>query len=243
METPELPTFPYTSGRSSGSKPYNVTESNAVDKRVAGIPTANRWNRWLVRAGPPSPANIRAGSSPSRLNGNTPAVNGKRPGRFSDRSHRVRSPRSLNRGNATRGTLVPDNDSLRSTVVVVRPAAVDTSSSPEKLATVVGHSSRRARTEGWMASPAWATRAGSVGGASPPNRCPAHSNRSSSRTCSACTSVTAWYARTASAISPKYRARALGTRTDTALGVWRPLTGSTPGVHTSPCPCSRPSRY
>jgi methylmalonyl-CoA mutase len=34
----------------------------------------------LVRAGPPSPANMRLGSSPSRLNGNTPPVNGKCPG-------------------------------------------------------------------------------------------------------------------------------------------------------------------
>src|SRR2546430_821126 len=68
------------SGRSSGSNPYKVTESNAVDRRVAGWPSASRWNRLFVRAGPPSPANMRAGSSFSRLSGNTPAVEGERPG-------------------------------------------------------------------------------------------------------------------------------------------------------------------
>src|SRR6201994_917496 len=35
IDTPEVPTLPYTSGRSSGSRPYKVTESNAVDSRVA----------------------------------------------------------------------------------------------------------------------------------------------------------------------------------------------------------------
>ncbi len=39
---------------------------------------------WCARASP-SPANMRVGSSFSRLNGNTPAVNGKLPGRFSRR--------------------------------------------------------------------------------------------------------------------------------------------------------------
>ena len=86
------------SGRSSGSKPYSVTESNAVDSRVAGWPSASRWKRRLVRTGPPSPANMRAGSSSSRLSGNTPAVNGKCPGRFSPRSQRTSSPASSKRG-------------------------------------------------------------------------------------------------------------------------------------------------
>ena len=36
IETPELPTLPYMSGRSSGSQPYSVTESKAVDRRLAG---------------------------------------------------------------------------------------------------------------------------------------------------------------------------------------------------------------
>ena len=36
METPELPILPQMSGRSSGSKPYSVTESKAVDSRFAG---------------------------------------------------------------------------------------------------------------------------------------------------------------------------------------------------------------
>ena len=77
IETPEVPTLPYTSGLSPGSRPYSVTESNAVDSRVAGFPSDSSLNRRLVRNGSPSPANIRAGSSPSRLNGNTPALNGK----------------------------------------------------------------------------------------------------------------------------------------------------------------------
>ena len=40
----------------------------------------SRWKRRLVRSGVPSPANMRVGSSSSRLNGKTPAVNGKLPG-------------------------------------------------------------------------------------------------------------------------------------------------------------------
>ncbi len=47
------------------------------------MPSASRWKRRLVRNGSPSPANIRVGSSFSRLNANTPAVNGKLPGTFS----------------------------------------------------------------------------------------------------------------------------------------------------------------
>src|SRR5579859_4416128 len=111
IDTPDVPTLPYTSGLSPGSRPYSVTESNAVDSRVAGFPADSSLNRRLVRNGSPSPANIRAGSSPSRLNGNTPAVNGKDPGRFSSRRKRSRSPWSAWRGRATRGTAVPDSDS------------------------------------------------------------------------------------------------------------------------------------
>src|SRR6516164_9435415 len=111
IDTPEVPTLPYTSGLSPGSRPYRVTESNAVDSRVAGWPADSNLNRRLVRNGSPSPANIRAGSSPSRLNGNTPAVNGKWPGRFSSRRNRSRSPWSAYRGSATRGIVIPDSDS------------------------------------------------------------------------------------------------------------------------------------
>ena len=88
----------------------SVTESNAVDRRVAGWSCASRWNRRFVRAGPPSPANIRAGSSPSRFSGKTPAVNGKWPGRCSRRTNRSSSPSSSYRGIATLGTDVPDSD-------------------------------------------------------------------------------------------------------------------------------------
>ncbi len=63
-----------------------------MESRVAGCPSDNNLNRLFVRNGSPSPANIRAGSSPSRLKGNTPAVNGKRPGRFSRRQNRTSSP-------------------------------------------------------------------------------------------------------------------------------------------------------
>src|ERR1700730_5973615 len=89
IETPEVPTLPYTSGLSPGSRPYSVTESNAVDSRVASRPADSSLNRRLVRNGSPSPANIRAGSSPERLNGNTPAVKGKEPGRGSPRRKRI----------------------------------------------------------------------------------------------------------------------------------------------------------
>ncbi len=83
------------SGRRSGSWPYSVTESNAVDSRVAGCPSDSSLKRLLVRNGSPSPANILVGSSSSRLNGNTPAVNGNIPGRFSERRKRSRSPWSV----------------------------------------------------------------------------------------------------------------------------------------------------
>ena len=82
------------SGRTAGSLPYSVTESNAVDSRFAGMPSASRWKRRLVRNGSPSPANIRVGSSFSRLNANTPAVNGKLPGTFSCSCQRRISPSS-----------------------------------------------------------------------------------------------------------------------------------------------------
>ena len=56
----------------------------------------------------PSPANMRVGSSPSRLNGKTPAVNGKLPGKFSKPSQLVISPQSLNLGVAILGILSPE---------------------------------------------------------------------------------------------------------------------------------------
>ena len=62
------------SGRRAGSAPYKVTESKAVDSRFAGMPSETSLKRRLVRNASPSPANIRVGSSFSRLNGNTPAV-------------------------------------------------------------------------------------------------------------------------------------------------------------------------
>ena len=40
IDTPELPVRPKMSGRRSGSSPYSVVESNAVDSRVASCPAA-----------------------------------------------------------------------------------------------------------------------------------------------------------------------------------------------------------
>ena len=99
------------SGRGSGSDPYSVTESNAVDSRCAGMPSDTRLNRWLVRNASPSPANMRVGSSPSRLNAKTPAVYGNEPGTFSFIRKRRISPSSSKRGSDTLRTLVPESDS------------------------------------------------------------------------------------------------------------------------------------
>ena len=52
---------------------------------------------------------MRVGSSPSRLNGKTPAVKGKLPGKFSERNQRKISPLSSNLGSATLRMFVPDN--------------------------------------------------------------------------------------------------------------------------------------
>src|SRR5690625_4820378 len=94
MLTPLSPTLPYISGRIAGSSPYNVTESTAVDSRFASSSFDRYWKRRLVRSGDPSPANCLVGSSPCRLNGNTPAANGKETGTFSFINHVKRSPQS-----------------------------------------------------------------------------------------------------------------------------------------------------
>ena len=141
IETPDVPTLPWMSGRRSGSRPYSVTESNAVDRRVASLPADSSLNRRLVRKASPSPANIRAGASPWRLNGNTPAVNGNDPGRPSSRRKRTSSPASDVRGRATRGTCVPDSDSRRSGVRNSLPRTTYTSSSPAYCSTVAGQAS------------------------------------------------------------------------------------------------------
>ena len=122
--------------------PYSVTESNAVDSRLAGMPSASRWKRRLVRNGSPSPANIRVGSSFSRLNANTPPVNGKLPGTFSSSCQRRISPSSSKRGSATLGIFVPDNDVVVSAVRISRSRILTTYSSPPYAALVCGHISR-----------------------------------------------------------------------------------------------------
>ena len=102
-----------------------------MDSLVASLSADSSLNRRLVRNGSPSPANIRAGSSPSRLNGKTPAVNGKYPGRFSSRRKRSNSPWSSYRGSATRGIRFPDSDSRVSLVRSSRSLMRTTCSSPE----------------------------------------------------------------------------------------------------------------
>ena len=98
------------SGRRPGSLPYSVTLSNAVESRLAGMPEDSSLKRVLVRNASPSPANIRVGSSPSRLNAKTPAVYGKEPGTFSSSSHLSSSPWSSYCGSTTLRTLVPDSE-------------------------------------------------------------------------------------------------------------------------------------
>ncbi len=70
----------------------------------------SRWKRLLVRNGSPSPANMRVGSSFSRLNANTPAVNGNEPGTFSSISHLSCSPWSSYRGSTTLRIGVPESE-------------------------------------------------------------------------------------------------------------------------------------
>ena len=79
-----------------------------MDRRLAGMSFDSRWKRVLVRNGSPSPANMRVGSSFSRLKANTPPVKGKEPGTFSSISHLRISPWSSNLGSATLRISVPE---------------------------------------------------------------------------------------------------------------------------------------
>ncbi len=74
---------------------------------------------------------MRVGSSFSRLNGNTPAVNGNSPGRFSRMRQRRSSPWSSYFGSATFGTWVPESDVCVSRVRISRSRTFTTCSSPE----------------------------------------------------------------------------------------------------------------
>ncbi len=102
-----------------------------MDSRFASESAERYLNRRFVRNGSPSPANMRAGSSPSRLNANTPAVNGNLPGRLSLRRKRSRSAWSVYFGNETRRTLLPDNVSRVSSNVFSLSRTWTTISSPE----------------------------------------------------------------------------------------------------------------
>ena len=84
-----------------------------------------------MRNGSPSPANMRVGSSFSRLKGNTPAVNGNSPGRFSRMRQRSSSPWSSYFGSATFGTCVPESEVCVSCVRTSLPRTFTTCSSPE----------------------------------------------------------------------------------------------------------------
>ena len=66
----------------------------------------------MVRSGPPSPANILVGSSPSLLKGNKPAVNGNSPGTVSWFDHLMISPQLESLGKATLGILEKESDSV-----------------------------------------------------------------------------------------------------------------------------------
>jgi hypothetical protein len=59
-----------------------VTESKAVERRLASLLADSILNRRLVRAGSPSPANMRVGSSPIRFMGKTPGGEGKVAGQI-----------------------------------------------------------------------------------------------------------------------------------------------------------------
>jgi hypothetical protein len=58
---------------------------------------------FVCSFGPPSPANIREGSSPALLKGYKPAVNGYSPGTFSCKHQRRISPQALYFGKAIFG--------------------------------------------------------------------------------------------------------------------------------------------
>ena len=99
IDTPDCRPCRRCPGRIAGSLPYSVTLSNAVDSRLAGMPSAADeaavCGRRHLR-----PRTSRVGSSFSRLNANTPAVNGKLPGRFPSAARRI-SPSSRKRGSTT----------------------------------------------------------------------------------------------------------------------------------------------
>ena len=101
------------------------------DSRFAGMSLDSRWKRLFVRNGSPSPANMRVGSSFSRLNANTPPVNGNEPGTFSSISHLSSSPWSSKRGSTTLRISVPDSDLLVSAVRISLSRIFTTYSSPE----------------------------------------------------------------------------------------------------------------
>ena len=72
------------------------------------MPAESSLKRVLVLKASPSPANIRVGSSFSRLNANVPAVYGNDPGTLSSSSHLRISPSHSHAGSETFGTLLPD---------------------------------------------------------------------------------------------------------------------------------------
>ena len=105
-----------------------------------------------MRSGPPSPANIRVGSSPWRLSSNTPAVYGNSPGRFSCNCHRRMSPQSLYLGNTTFGILVLLNDLVVSGCLMILPRTSYSKKSLLYFFTTSGHACNNFLQSGCKAS-------------------------------------------------------------------------------------------
>jgi hypothetical protein len=193
------------------------------------MPSASSLKRRFVRIGSPSPANMRVGSSFSRLNANTPPVNGKWPGRFSSINQRSVSPGSANFGSEILRIVVPESVVTVSAVRISRSRTFTTCSSPEYAATVCGHASSSAFSRSpscasrsaisasicspvvavAFASAAFVTLASSLTLDANMRRVSVSCQRS--RASCDCATTRCRYTRTVSAISLRYRTRAGGT--------------------------------
>ena len=183
MLTPLLPTLPYMSGRVAGSAPYRVTLSNAVLRRLAGKPSLTILKRRLVRNASPSPANMRVGSSPSRLKANVPAVYGKLPGTLSSISHLRISPWSSNWGRATLRIFVPDSDVVVSAVRISLSRILTIYSSPAYAVCMSGHCCKSLRAAGSCAALRWAARSSAASAAGARSGLPILSIRAAACSC------------------------------------------------------------
>src|ERR1700686_4808216 len=94
------------------------------------MPSASMRKRLLVRNASPSPANIRVGSSFSRLNANSPAVEGKLPGTFSVSCQRRISLETSYLGSATLGTWGQERETVDNAERISLPRIFTAFSSP-----------------------------------------------------------------------------------------------------------------